>query len=218
MGAADSLSRTIARATPIVSPRVRHAFGNLLVAVSFILAAIPNARHFFRSPADTIWLIGTVLMGAMSIARVAPKAAQIDLHSLLATVFPVFLLPCLLRPEMASSGPLAWFGVTLELLGISFTQVSRIYMGRRFGLLPSNRGIVSRGPFRLVRHPIYAGWFLLTVGYLASYPSPPNILITLATLPFMMWRIRLEEELLDSDPEYRHYRHLVRFRLLPGVY
>jgi protein-S-isoprenylcysteine O-methyltransferase Ste14 len=69
-----------------------------------------------------------------------------------------------------------------------------------------------------VRHPIYAGWFLLTVGYLAAYPSWMNGLITLATLPFMMWRIQLEEDLLDADPDYRNYRRLVRFRLVPGIF
>jgi protein-S-isoprenylcysteine O-methyltransferase Ste14 len=218
MGAADSLSRARAHATPIVSPSARHTIGNLLVAASFIAAAMPNARHFFRSPADAIWVIGAVLMGAMSIVRIAPKAARVDLAAFLATVFPVFLLPCLLRPDAPSSAALAWLGVTLELIGISFTQISRIYMGRSFGILPGNRGIVSCGPFRIVRHPIYAGWFLLTVGYLVSYPSTLNFLITLATLPFMMWRIRMEEDLLDADPEYRAYREMVPFRLLPGVY
>jgi protein-S-isoprenylcysteine O-methyltransferase Ste14 len=91
-------------------------------------------------------------------------------------------------------------------------------MGRSFGILPGNRGIVSKGPFRLVRHPIYAGWFLLTVGYLASYPSWTSCLITLATIHFMMWRIQLEEDLLNDDPDYRRYCGMVPFRLLPGLY
>ncbi|HLX36958.1 MAG TPA: hypothetical protein VKR29_04130, partial [Candidatus Binataceae bacterium] len=129
MGAADILARPTAQATPIVSPTVRHAIGNLLVAGSFIAAAVPNARHFFRSPADAIWVIGAVLMGVMSIVRIAPKASRVDLRAFMATIFPVFLLPCLLRAESPSSGVAALLGVTLELIGISFTQVSRIYMG-----------------------------------------------------------------------------------------
>ena len=91
-------------------------------------------------------------------------------------------------------------------------------MGRSFGILPGNRGIVSKGPFARVRHPIYAGWFVLTVGYLASYPSWMNCLIAMATLPFMMWRIQLEEDLLSADADYRKYRRLVPFRLVPGLY
>jgi protein-S-isoprenylcysteine O-methyltransferase Ste14 len=218
MGAVNPLARPIVTASPVVSPRIRHALGNTLVAASFVVAAIPNAKHFFRSPADAIWTIGAVLMAAMSLVRIAPKAARLDLYAFLSTLFPVFLLPCLLRADVASSGALAWAGVGLELLGVALSQVSRVYMGRSFGILPGNRGIVSKGPFAMVRHPIYAGWFLLTVGYLASYPSWMNCLITVATLPFMMWRIRLEEDLLNADPDYRKYRRLVPSRLVPGVY
>jgi hypothetical protein len=45
-----------------------------------------------------------------------------------------------------------------------------------------------------------------------------NCLITLATIPFMMWRINLEEDLLNADRDYQDYRLLVPFRLLPGLY
>jgi len=218
MGAVDTLAKPIGSGAPIVSPRVRHAIGNALVAASFIVAAIPNARLFWRGPADAIWTIGAVLMAAMSLMRIAPKASRVDLRAFLSTIFPVFLLPCLLRAEGPSSGMLAWAGVALELSGVIFSQLARLYMGRSFGILPGNRGIVSRGPFRFVRHPIYAGWLLLTVGYLASYPSWVNCAIAFATIPFMMWRIRLEEDLLEADPDYRKYRRLVPFRLLPGIY
>jgi protein-S-isoprenylcysteine O-methyltransferase Ste14 len=45
-----------------------------------------------------------------------------------------------------------------------------------------------------------------------------NCVITLATLPFMMWRIELEEGLLKADSDYRKYQSIVPFRLVPGVY
>lgn len=202
----------------MISAATRHKLGNLLVAASFVVPVLPKATNIFRGPADAIWIIGAVMMAAMSLVRFSPKAARLDLRAFLSTIFPVFLLPCLLRADPASSGLLAFSGVGLELLGVGLSQVSRIYMGRSFGILPGNRGIVSKGPFRLIRHPIYAGWFLLTLGYLCSYPSSMNFLITLATLPFMMWRIRLEENLLEADPEYRDYCRLVPSRLVPGVY
>jgi protein-S-isoprenylcysteine O-methyltransferase Ste14 len=218
MGAVDIFARPRPAAAPLFPPQIRHVVGNVLVGLSFIVAALPNARRCFRSPADAIWTIGAVLMAAMSLVRVAPKAARLDLRAFLSTIFPVFLLPCLLRANNASSGLLAHSGVALELCGVVLSQAARLYMGRSFGILPGNRGITSKGPFRLVRHPIYAGWLLLTIGYLASYPSWMNCLITLATLPFMVWRMRLEEDLLEADPEYRAYRQIVMFRLVPGVY
>src|ERR1700733_4718437 len=125
MGAPDTLAKPIASATPTIPPWVRHAIGNLLVALSFILAAIPNAKHFFRSPADAIWTIGAVLMAVMSLVRTAPKAARVDLRAFLSTIFPVFLLPCLLHAEGASSGLLAWSGVALEMFGVGLSQASR---------------------------------------------------------------------------------------------
>jgi protein-S-isoprenylcysteine O-methyltransferase Ste14 len=218
LGAIDTFAKPSRASSAIISPRLRHGLGNVLVAASFAVAAIPNARHFFRSPADAIWTIGAILMAAMSLVRIAPKAARVDLDAFLSTIFPVFLLPCLLRADVASNGLLAWSGVGLELSGVVLSQVSRVYMGRSFGILPGNRGVVSKGPFALVRHPIYAGWFLLTVGYLTSYPSWMNCLITLATLPFMLWRIRLEEDLLNADADYRKYQRMVPYRLVPGVY
>lgn len=218
IGAIDSFAKPRAAAPAILPPGFRHTLGNVLVAASFAVAAIPNARQFFRSPADAIWTIGAILMAAMSLVRIAPKATRVDLHAFLSTIFPVFLFPCLMRADGASTGLLAWSGVGLELFGVALSQVSRVYMGRSFGILPGNRGIVSKGPFALVRHPIYAGWFLLTVGYLASYPSWMNCIVTVATLPFMLWRIRLEEDLLNADADYRKYRRLVPFRLVPGLY
>ncbi|HLI80680.1 MAG TPA: hypothetical protein VKV03_11905, partial [Candidatus Binataceae bacterium] len=153
MGAVNTMARPIETASPVISSTFRHSIGNLLVAASFIIPVIPNASHFFRGPADAIWTIGAVLMAMMSLVRIAPKAARVDLRAFLSTIFPVFLLPCLLRAQGPSSGILAIAGVALELGGVAFSQVSRVYMGRSFGILPGNRGIVSKGPFRLVRHP-----------------------------------------------------------------
>jgi protein-S-isoprenylcysteine O-methyltransferase Ste14 len=100
---------------------------------------------------------------------------------------------------------------------VILTQVARVYMGRSFGILPANRGIVSNGPFGYVRHPVYFGWLVLSIGYAMSYASYRNVLLLVATLPFMVWRIDQEEEHLRADAEYRRYMDRVRFRLCPGI-
>jgi protein-S-isoprenylcysteine O-methyltransferase Ste14 len=69
-----------------------------------------------------------------------------------------------------------------------------------------------------VRHPIYLGWFILTAGYVMTYPNVLNALAVIGTLPFMMWRIILEEELLCEDPSYRAYAEQVRYRLIPWLF
>jgi hypothetical protein len=45
----------------------------------------------------------------------------------------------------------------------------------------------------------------------------PSLLNFAAMLPFMMWRIRLEEDLLTHDPEYHAYCEKTRYRIVPGV-
>jgi protein-S-isoprenylcysteine O-methyltransferase Ste14 len=122
-----------------------------------------------------------------------------------------------MRPTAMSAGALATTGLIFELFGVVLTQVARVYMGRSFGILPANRGIVSKGPFRSVRHPIYFGWLILSLGYAMSFASERNILLIAMTLPFMVWRIGQEEVHLSADPEYLHYMKQVRYRLWPGV-
>ena len=129
----------------------------------------------------------------------------------------MLILPVFMRPTAMSTGALATTGLIFELFGVALTQIARVYMGRSFGILPANRGIVSKGPFRSVRHPIYFGWLMLSLGYAMSFASERNILLIAMTLPFMVWRIGQEEVHLSADPEYLQYMKQVRYRLWPGV-
>jgi protein-S-isoprenylcysteine O-methyltransferase Ste14 len=198
---------------------LRHALGDCLLAASFLLATLPAGRELTFSlagAANIVWLTGAAIMAVMSFARFAPRSATVNLRTLAASG-GMLILPCLMRPTNPSVGALLTAGLVFELFGVVLTQVARVYMGRSFGVLPANRGIVSKGPFRWVRHPIYFGWLILSIGYARSYASERNMILIAATIPFMVWRISQEEEHLTADPEYRRYVRLVRYRLLPGV-
>jgi hypothetical protein len=54
----------------------------------------------------------------------------------------------------------------------------------------------------LIRHPIYAGWLLLSLGFALAYPSWRNFAIVIATVAATLWRVRVEEALLAEDPEF----------------
>ena len=190
---------------------------NLMLALLFFSGAIPTVQRYHDSVADLIWVIGAILMGLFSLVRIAPKQSAVNVRSISATA-GMMMIPLLIMPSAPSVGFIYQTGVVIESIGVIFTQVSRVFLGRRFGLLPANRGIVSSGPFRLVRHPIYLGWIALTVGYSMIYPSARNMLTVFIILPFMMWRIEQEEELLREDDEYRAYMKLVPYRLIPFVF
>lgn len=198
---------------------LRHALGDCLLAVSFLLATLPAWRELkfsLAGAANMVWLAGAAIMAVMSLARFAPRSAAVNLRTIAASSGMLFL-PCFMRPSNSSTGALATTGLIFEFLGVLLTQVSRVYMGRSFGILPANRGIVSKGPFRFVRHPIYFGWLILSIGYAMSYANARNVMLIVVTLPFMLWRIHLEEAHLSADPEYRSYMDRVRYRLCPVV-
>jgi protein-S-isoprenylcysteine O-methyltransferase Ste14 len=203
----------------VTAKGLRHAFGDCLLGASFLLAALPAGRDFsftLAGVANVVWLAGAAVMAIMSFARFAPLSSTVSIRTLAATG-GMMVLPMFMRPTNPSFGALATAGLLFELFGVALTQVARVYMGRSFGLLPANRGIVLKGPFRLVRHPIYFGWLMLSIGYALSFASERNFMLILVTLPLMVWRINQEEAHLSADPEYRSYMDRVHYRLLPGV-
>jgi protein-S-isoprenylcysteine O-methyltransferase Ste14 len=219
MATPEGLSPPLLETHPLSfnSPGLRQAAANLGLAILFFGSLAPGALHYGTSVANLIWAVGAALMGVLSLVRIPPNAAMVNLRSILA-VAGMTLVPAQIRPTVASVGILASCGVILELFGVVLSQFGRLYLGRSFGLLPANRGVVTTGPFRLMRHPIYLGWLILTVGYVMAYPNVLNALVVICTLPFMMWRIDLEEELLREDPSYRAYTERVRYRLIPWLF
>jgi protein-S-isoprenylcysteine O-methyltransferase Ste14 len=193
---------------------LRSAACNLALALTFFASLLP----FHGSGiADRIWVVGAVLMGLLVLVRHPSKATAITPTALLATGASM-VLPLMMSPEDPSSGPMAVAGVGIEVAGVIVGQGSRLYLGRHFALLPANRGVVTGGPFRFVRHPIYLGWLVLSIGYVMAYPSLRNAAIVMAVLPAILWRIHQEEALLAAEPEYREYLARTPWRLIPFIY
>lgn len=123
----------------------------------------------------------------------------------------------LVRPERVSIAPEA-VGVFLQIAGTLFEIYAKAALGRSFGIIAANRGIVMKGPYRFVRHPIYLGYLVTHVGFLLSNWSLRNITVYVATYSFLVARIFSEERLLSGEQSYRDYCRQVRFRLIPGVF
>jgi protein-S-isoprenylcysteine O-methyltransferase Ste14 len=117
----------------------------------------------------------------------------------------------------AAGGAVA-VGEPLQLLGLALAVVSLGVLGRSFGVVAANRGVKTRGPYRIVRHPAYAGYLVAYSGYVVENPSPRNVLLLIVGTAFQIGRIVYEERTLSLDARYRRYCEHVRFRLLPFVY
>ena len=91
-------------------------------------------------------------------------------------------------------------------------------LGRSFGLVPANRGVVASGPYLLVRHPIYSGYLITHIGFLLAHPSAWNIAILLVADTALIVRALYEERILVRDEQYREYCSRVGWHLVPGVF
>lgn len=109
-------------------------------------------------------------------------------------------------------------GLDVQLLGLGICVMSFLALGRSFGFAAADRGLVRRGPYTVVRHPIYASYFLLQSGYLLQSPSVRNALVMLFASSCNVGRALAEERLLEGSGPYNAYRTQVRWRLLPGVW
>jgi protein-S-isoprenylcysteine O-methyltransferase Ste14 len=84
--------------------------------------------------------------------------------------------------------------------------------------MPANRGVVSSGLYRVVRHPIYAGYLITHVAFLVANPSVRNIAVLVAADVALVVRSLYEERTLRCDDGYAAYCRMVRWRLLPRVF
>jgi protein-S-isoprenylcysteine O-methyltransferase Ste14 len=112
-------------------------------------------------------------------------------------------------------------GALLTAIGLIVVAWARLALGRSFTVLPRPRTggeLVTSGPFRVVRHPVYLGATLLFVGLSLIY-SWPSLILSGALGLLWAAKARVEERYLaERFPEYEEYRRHVRRRLVPFVY
>jgi protein-S-isoprenylcysteine O-methyltransferase Ste14 len=79
--------------------------------------------------------------------------------------------------------------------------------------------VISTGPYAIVRHPMYAGAFIMLLGIplaLASWWAFIPVFLLFAAI---VWRLLEEEKFLDTSlPGYTQYRRNVRYRLIPFIW
>jgi protein-S-isoprenylcysteine O-methyltransferase Ste14/uncharacterized membrane protein (UPF0127 family) len=191
---------------------------NVLMAAFYALFAAAHWELLRRTGewATTlpILLQETLLVGLFLLRRRSRVSSARPADWLLG--FAGTFLPLLMRAGEAV-GPLAWLGRPLQVVGLFLALVAVAGLGRSFGIVAANRGVQTGGPYRLVRHPLYAAYAVTYVGYLLAYPRAVNMLLVAVTVAVMWARANAEERLLAADPEYQAYRARVRWKFVPGV-
>jgi len=101
-------------------------------------------------------------------------------------------------------------GAKLALFGSLLVLWSLWQLRHSFSVEPQARQLVTTGPYRLARHPIYTSYLLQDAGFWLVHPSLPIALLFLSWFCLLLLRVRYEEAILTSAfPEYLRYRREV---------
>lgn len=126
--------------------------------------------------------------------------------------------PMLVRPGAGVSLVSPIWCASLLLSGTIIQVHAKLTLGRSFGCVPANRGLKLKGPYRYVRHPMYAGYLLGHIGFLMMYPTVWNVVVYAMCYALQIPRLLSEEQLLKHDPQYHVYQATVRYRLIPYIF
>jgi protein-S-isoprenylcysteine O-methyltransferase Ste14 len=196
----------------------RRAGTDGLLASIWLLFAIANFKEWLAgNPAGAGTMAAELTIVIAFVARRKPWVTSRAPLAFVATGIGSFGALAL-RPAYAPLFDLGPLYLGLQLAGALCAVVSLVYLGRSFGLVAANRGVRTEGPYRLMRHPLYASYFLAYAAYTFENPSVQNAVVLLVVLSFQIVRIRTEEALLSDDAVYLRYCKRVRYRLIPRVW
>jgi protein-S-isoprenylcysteine O-methyltransferase Ste14 len=191
----------------------------MVIVALFTFMAVRIGADFLQTGRITglLLLASEALVVVLTVFRRTTSDVDRSLRARVLTTLslmgPALVIPAAvagLLPELAT--------VSMSACGLLIVIGGKLSLGRSFGLMPANRGVVSTGVYRIVRHPIYMGYLITHVGFLAANPTLWNILTLVGADVALLIRAVCEETTLARDAAYREYQQRVRWRVLPWVF
>jgi protein-S-isoprenylcysteine O-methyltransferase Ste14 len=164
------------------------------------------------------WLLKTAIMGAFAYFVLVRPPSRRQTRAIVAIVACVAAA----AGAVALQGPTDTVPLSMLVVGEVVALISSVWLlasvlalGRCFGILPEARGLVTRGPYRLVRHPVYLGELGVCGGLVIGAPTFWNVGCGALIVVAQVVRMGLEERALEAEfPEYAAYAHRTA-RLVP---
>jgi protein-S-isoprenylcysteine O-methyltransferase Ste14 len=159
--------------------------------------------------AMVIWFY---LRRSPAVATTASVPARVA--AVIATVLP-FTIPL---PAQRSGTGLQLAADVLLAVGAGWTLWSLAFLGRNVSIIAQARAVAQHGPYRWVRHPLYTGELISSLGLALTSASAIGFALWLVFCGLQIYRAAQEEQvLLGALPEYRDYRRRTA-ALLPGIF
>jgi protein-S-isoprenylcysteine O-methyltransferase Ste14 len=191
----------------------------VLIGAVFTLVTIRLGADFVQTLRVTSFLLlvseGLVLL--LTVARRRAVVVDRSWDARLVTAISLAGAP-LLDPTAELSVLPETLAAGISVAGLLVIVAGKVCLGRSLGVIPANRGIVCKGIYRLVRHPIYAGYQLTHSAFLLTHLNVWNVCVFVTSDVALILRAICEERTLARDPDYVRYQSRVRWRLVPGVF
>ena len=183
---------------------------------SMMVSAIAQDAARTGHVTGLLLLVSEALVVALTVIRRSATTVDRTWKARILTTFATF------APPLARPGSVALLGesytIAIAGIGLIIVVLGKLSLGRSFGLVPANRGIVSTGMYRWVRHPIYLGYLITHAGFVLANPTPWNIPLLIVADVALLFRAVCEEQTLARDDAYRGYMTRVQWRVIPGVF
>jgi protein-S-isoprenylcysteine O-methyltransferase Ste14 len=209
----------------------RRSLAGWLVPGLFALAAALTALHTAGKlevavvqPSARAWLVVlygvlrtaiTLAFAAFTVGRALPRRPAREPIAFLSCALAIGAILVFAEPHHGTPDAAILAGDVIAVAACTWLLASVLALGKCFGVLPEARGLVTAGPYNIVRHPVYLGEIGACTGLAVAAPTPANAVILTCFIAAQTMRMHLEEKALErAFPEYAEYRERTP-RLIP---
>jgi protein-S-isoprenylcysteine O-methyltransferase Ste14 len=197
--------------------------------VLFVATVQLAGLYYHAAPMDLVYLIHIVmrlstiafmLLAASAVILRSPpsgKASGLEPRiSAFVGTFLVYAVAMFPRRDLSLSGEIV--STLLTMIGNVCAVIALSQLGRSFSIMAESRQLVTTGPYRFVRHPLYLAEEIATIGVFLQFASIWTALVLVTHISVQLRRIANEERVLSAQfREYAAYQRTTA-RLIPGVY
>ena len=194
----------------------------ILIYLFFAILALFGLEKMLTNPwANDTWLVDFIsrsagflflmLLAATTIIRLPAKNTALGWEPRFSAIVGTFFtLLLIVLPKGQISVEAKILAAATIIVGTGLSVYCLYWLGRSFSVMAHARKLVTRGPYSLVRHPLYAAEMVTLLGItLANFSIWATLVITI-TIAFQFRRMANEERVLRATfPEYEDYSRRV---------